>query len=266
MNKNYNQIYLKNKINTKIIGKELIIFDEIGSTNDFLKQNIDKYSEGAVVIAKSQTQGRGRLGNTWENSPNESLFMSILLKPNIKIDSLLRISLVCSLSILKALKKLNANMDIKIKWPNDILIEEKKICGILAECISKNSGHEDLILGIGINVNNKTFPNSISEKATSLFIENVHTTISDVIVLTLEQIEKDYFTYLQNKFLFFIDEYKKYCCNINKKVKIINSLSQKYGEIIDINEDGTLLFKDESGQLSTLFSSEVSVRGEFGYI
>lgn len=261
MTKDYNEIDLKNNIKTKIIGNNIIFFDEITSTNDYLKENVYNFPEGSVVFAKSQTKGRGRRGDIWENSPNNNIFMSLLLKPDIQLDSLLRISLVCSLSIVKALKKISNNTDFQIKWPNDIIVNEKKICGILAEFVDDN-----LVIGIGMNVNSDSFPESIRNKATSLKMEGIETSVPNVTSLILKQVEQDYFTYLENGFLFFIEEYKKYCCNLNKKVKITTGSTEKFGEIIAINQDGTLLFKDENNETSIIYSNEVSVRGLDGYV
>ncbi len=264
MKNNYAKDDVTKLIQTKVIGKEIIFFEEITSTNDYLKENINNLEHGTVALAKSQTKGRGRRGNTWENDENSSIFMSILLKPNIKFESLLRISLVCSLSILEALREYDLNL--QIKWPNDILINEKKVCGILTECVLSDIGENDLILGIGINVNNSEFKDYIKEKATSLHLEGVETTIPEVIAKVLEKIEKSYYTYLQYSFKFFINDYKKYCCNINKEVIIINGDNKQYGKILDVNNDGSLLFESLDGEIKNLLSNEISVRGLNGYI
>ncbi len=261
---NYNEEDIKKEINSKIIGKNLIFFEEISSTNDYLKLNSQNFEEGTVVVAKSQTKGRGRRGNTWENSKNESIFMSILLKPNVKPQSLLRISLVCSLSVIKALNY--TNLPLEIKWPNDIVVNGKKLCGILTECVISENNEVDLILGIGMNVRSVSFSKDLQEKATSLILENIETTIPIVISQILKCIEQNYYTYLQYGFKFFIDEYRKYCCNIDKEVVIINGDSKEYGRVIDINADGTLLFKDVNGNVKNIFSNEVSVRGINGYV
>ncbi len=260
----YNEINLKKEITTKVIGKELIFFEEIGSTSDYLKQNVHKFEEGTVVVAKSQVNGRGRRGNVWENGKNEAIFMSILLKPSMKVDSMLRISLVCSLSILQALKKYNENFGIK--WPNDIVFEGKKVCGILTEFVSSIELDHNLILGIGINVNNISFDKDIAHKATSLKLIGIDVEINELVGNIIKRLEKNYYTYLQYGFEFFIDEYKKHCVNINKEVIVISGNEKENGIILDINSDGSLLFKSKNGEEKNIISNEVSVRGVNGYV
>ncbi len=260
----YNKETILDKLNTSVIGKNLLFFEEIDSTSDYLKNNAIDLQEGTVVITRSQTSGRGRRGNTWENGENDAIFMSVLLKPNMKFDSILRISLVCSLSILQALK--DTGLNLGIKWPNDIILNEKKVCGILTECVSSIDLEISLILGIGLNVHNKSFSKEIEHKATSLELEGIDTDIPTVVAKILKQIEKNYYTYLQYGFKYFIEEYKKYCVNINKDVAIINGTEHEYGMIIDINNDGTLLFKNKDGQVKNIMSNEVSVRGLNGYV
>ncbi len=262
----YNKESVENVINTKVIGKNIIFFDSITSTNDFLKQGYFGHEHGTVAIAKSQTNGRGRRGNIWENGEDESIFMSILLKPNMKVNNLLKISLVCSMSILKAIKEIDSNLDLKIKWPNDVLIGDKKVCGILTECVFNDINEAELILGVGINVNNKSFPDSIKDKATSLFLENIDTNIPFVIGKVIENLEKNYYTYLQYGFEFFINEYKKMCCNINKDVVVINGNEKTYGKILDVNKDGSLVFQNDTGEICNIVSNEISIRGKNGYI
>ncbi len=263
MNKLYNKEVLESKIQTKIIGKNLVFFDEITSTSDYLKQNVHNFEEGTLVVSRSQTSGRGRRGNIWENGQDKSIFMSLLLKPSMKIESLLRISLVCSLSILQALDKYGLNFGIK--WPNDIVVGNRKICGILTEFVSSIELDHNLILGIGLNVYNDNFNDNIKHKATSLKLEGVDCDINEVICDILKFIEKNYYTYLQYGFKFFIEEYKKNCVNINKEVVIINGNQKEYGVVIDLNDDGTLLFKNKDGEIKNIISNEVSVRGVNGY-
>lgn len=264
MEKDYTEDDVRNEVKTKVFGKNLVFFDEIDSTNDFLKKNVMEFPEGTVIVAKSQTNGRGRRGNNWENGESDSVFMSFLVKPNVKFDSLLRISLVCSLSVLQALKF--TGIDVGIKWPNDIIINNKKVCGILTECVTHKNGLNSLIIGIGMNVNNSSFNGSLEDKATSLFLEGVDTNIPFVIASILSAIEKNYYTYLQYGFGFFINEYKKRCININKDVVVINGDTKVNGKIIDVNRDGTLLFESEDGKTSNLLSNEISIRGVNGYI
>ncbi len=139
------------------------------------------------------------------------------------------------------------------------------VCGILPELVSRDD-ENNLIIGIGVNVNNKVFNDSIKDKATSLFLEGINTTVLDIVVKILEKIEINYYTFLQYGFDFYINDYKKYCVNMNKDVVVINGNEKSYGKIININSDGTLLFEEENGDTRPLCSNEVRIRGINGYI
>lgn len=264
MKRKYEQSDIKNKLDTRIIGKNLIFFDEIESTNDYLKENINQFSEGTVVVSRSQTKGRGRRGNNWENGADEGIFMSILLKPNQKINSALRISLVCALSIFHSLEF--TKLPIKIKWPNDLTINSKKVGGILTEIVSiedVDSIENSLIIGIGINVNNTSFPDEIKDNATSLKLEKGNDEdfdIADIIALICKNVEKSYYTYLSERFKFFIDDYKQNCSNIMQEVKLIYSDKEETGTVLDINRDGSILFKSYSGEIKSVSSGDVSLK------
>lgn len=267
---NYSKKDILEQLNTRIVGKTLIFFDEIDSTNDYLKENIDSLFEGAVVVSKSQTKGRGRRGNSWENGNGDSIFLSVLLKPTVKINASARISLVSALSVSNALKF--TNLPIKIKWPNDIIINNKKVGGILTEVVSYKTEDgflDGLIIGIGINVNNMNFSTSISKTATSLKLESVEQKdfdLSKIVALICKNVENSYYTYLSDGFKFFLEDYKNVCANMNKDVKLIFSDREEMGQIIDINKNGSILFRQNNGLVKSVFSCDVSVRTKDGYV
>lgn len=253
-------------LSTKIIGKNIIIFDEIDSTNKFLKENSKEIDEGTVVLAKRQTNGYGRRGNSWAGTEG-GVFLSILLKPDKVINDSARISLVTALSIKKTL--IETELPIEIKWPNDLLINGKKICGILTEIVNLDEGEDVLVLGIGLNVNNTHFPLEISKIATSLKIEkekkenfeNINFDTAKIIASICKNIEIAYYTYLSDGFSFFLEEYRKNCINIGKKVKILCADKNfEQGTVLDINKDGSILFEDEFGKIKNIFSGEISIK------
>ncbi len=142
-----------------MIKKRIIYKDEIPSTNTFLKEKKDEFDEGTVIVAKTQTAGRGRVGHTFD-SPKGGLYFSILLKPHIELEILPLVTVIAGNSIHKTLKKIS--VDSKIKWPNDIYFKNKKLCGILTERIK-----EDVIVGVGLNVLTKK--ENLPSIATSVF-------------------------------------------------------------------------------------------------
>ena len=141
---------MENKfINTKYLGRNIVHKEEIDSTNSLAKRE-NKMPHGTVFMADFQTNGRGRRGNTWISKKNEGLWFSILLKPDNSSDNLSCITLVMGLAVNKALTNF---IDIKtgIKWPNDIVLNNKKVCGILSEIAYKNNEIDYIVLGVGIN-------------------------------------------------------------------------------------------------------------------
>lgn len=266
MNTEYNKDSVVNELETKIVGGNIIFFETIESTNDYVKDFFFELEHGTIIIAREQTKGRGRRGAPWANGRNDSIFMSILLKQNLNMNTVFNLSHICSLSVLNVIKELDNDIDVKIKWPNDIVIGNKKVCGILTEYISVDDGENGLVLGIGINVNNEKFDKEIENRATSLYLNGVNITLQEVVAKVLRDIEKNYYTYLQYGFKFFLKDYRKNCCNIGMEVVVIKDNQKDYGVVIDINVDGSLKFKDKDGKISDIYSNEVSVRGLLGYV
>lgn len=147
----------------------ILRFDTIGSTNtEAANQARQGADEGLCVIARQQTAGRGRHGRTWVSPPDSGLYFSIVLRPKLAPKELSLITLMTGVAVYDTLKELGLKPDIK--WVNDILVNEKKICGILAEAVETPAGNA-VIVGIGINITNKNFPNEVAEFATSIMSE-----------------------------------------------------------------------------------------------
>lgn len=213
-----------------------LYFDTLPSTNQFLKDCYQKYFDHTVIICNNQTSGRGRENRRWEAKINESLSMSILLKPDIPPESAAKISLMTSAAVFKVISSIINN--VSIKWPNDILVNDKKVCGILLESIMSNKV-DALIIGIGININNKVFPKHLSQKATSLFLETHEVNEKEIII---DEILK-WFEYYYDEFLkdnhSYIDICRKYSSVIGKNI-IING-NNSY--VLDILDNGNILVK-----------------------
>lgn len=254
---------IKEKINTEFIGKNIIFYDTIDSTNLLAKRNLHE-ADGTVFIANHQTNGRGRLSREWISEVSNGIYMSILLKPAIPPQELSKITLVTGLSIVSALNKISQEKTY-IKWPNDCVINKKKVSGILTE-LSATDSENNVIVGIGINVNNKLFPSELTDKATSLFLENQKTfDRSEIIALTLIEFEKHYNKFLKQGFSSLIDDYSNLCITIGHEVEIITPSEKYYAKAIGIDPEGKLLI-ERNGITQTVISGEVSVRGSFGYV
>ncbi|WP_250278818.1 biotin--[acetyl-CoA-carboxylase] ligase [[Clostridium] colinum] len=257
----FNKMEIEKEINTYVLGKNIYFFDEITSTNEYAKKLADdKVEEGALVVANCQTNGKGRLDRNWVSNKGEGIFLSLILRPNIELFSIVQITLLAGICICNAIKKVT-NLDAKIKWPNDIIINNKKVCGILTEVTAQVDNVSYIILGIGINVNNKKFSDELENKATSIFLEtgkNVER--QKLIAMLLKEFENKYFIYKKEKdFSIFLEEYKSLCINLDKQAKVIYNGQEILGKVLDISNLGEIIFETDNNILK-IVSGEVSLR------
>lgn len=228
-------------------------FDEIDSTNNYLKENIKDFSAYDIVSAKNQTSGRGRRGNTWVSSEGMALF-SFLLKPEqiLDISAYTKLPLIAGIATLSALKKIEEN-DYKYKWTNDLYLNNKKLSGILVEKIK-----DDFIIGIGINVNNK-IPEEINDIAISL--KNNHD-IDEIILKVVEEFSNYYKRFSSGKWLEILFEINEYNFLKNKIIRV-NIGNQNYiGEALDIIEDGRLAVKIDN-EIKYFNAGEIKIEKGF---
>lgn len=248
-------------LNTQAIGKNIVFKSETDSTNLDAKRNSD-YLHGTLFIADTQSSGRGRLGRSWESKASDGIYMSILLKPDILPEKIPEITLIAGISVCRALSGFNA----KIKWPNDIIIGSKKVCGILNEMSATEDKINYVVCGMGINVNTKEFAPEIKDIATSLFSETGITyKREEIICCILSEFEELYNEFIKNGLKNIIDEYKSLCKNLGREVKAIFKDKTVTGTAIDITDTGELIIKTNDETI-TVASGEVSVRGMLGYI
>lgn len=257
-----NSYEIMNGLNTKFMGKNCIFFSEIDSTNDEAKRRAESGEpEGTIVIAEKQLNGKGRYGRSWISPKGENIYMSTILKPHITPREAPQISLVAGISACNAIKQFTG-LEALLKWPNDIILNGKKIAGILIEMNAEIKDIKYIIMGIGINVNTDEIDREIKYKATSLKIETGKNYMRrELAKCIIENFEKLYEIYIENSsFKYFIDEYKKYCINLNKRVKVIRKNEEIKGEVIDVTESGDLLIRTDEGEEIDIFAGEVSVR------
>ncbi len=257
----YNAIEIKEALNTKLIGKQLYFCDEVDSTNnDIRKRAREGEKEGTVVVAEIQTAGKGRRGKTWQSPKGTGIWFSILLRPNITPPEAPLLTLLAGLAVCRAVQQ-QTGLEAQIKWPNDILIAGKKICGILTELDAEMDSVHFIITGIGINVNIESFPEELQQTATSLKIEKgENISRKKILIAVIEEFEKIYLQYEKEcSFLTFREEYKKNCINIGKELKVL-SKQPFTAKGIDITEQGELIVEKSTGERVTVLSGEVSIR------
>lgn len=249
------------------IGRQIIYFDSIDSTNSYAKKEMNQLEDGAVILAEEQLAGRGRRGRGWSSPKGTGIWMSLVLKPNIPPTEGVKMTQIAAAAVCKSIREL-AGLDALIKWPNDIVINGKKICGILTEMAGELNEISYIIVGVGINVNTEDFSDEIKEKATSLFVEgNKKIDRKELVVNILKNFESLYNTYIKDLNL---DEtlaiVKNYSALLGKDIRVIQGKLEKKARAIDINEEGLLLVEMEDGSNELISSGEVSIRGEKGYI
>lgn len=250
-------------LQTNFIGKKIIYKDKVNSTSNLAKEIALSLDEGTVIIAEEQTKGRGRMGRHWVSLPRTGIWMSIILKPNIRPDKAYQITQTAAVAIVKAIEKITG-LSAGIKWPNDIIINGKKVCGILTEMSAEPDRINYIILGIGINVNTsiEDIPEYLRDKATSLKAElGKEVSRKELVAAIFKNIEKEYYGFVQNDFRAVIDDCRKYSVLLGKEITITQMDKTYKGRAIDIREDGVLLIRTPEGMIEAI-SGDVSIRGQ----
>lgn len=269
--------------NAKYIGKQYVWLDETDSTNSLMKrlltdgttvENEGGYGvllegcpdDGFMIISDMQTAGRGRSGHNWNSPAGTSVAISILLRPNILAEAIPMVTLIAAMAVSAAISEV-CDIDTSIKWPNDVLIKNKKVCGILTELDIKDDV-KSLIVGIGINVNQSEFPDEIRDVASSLLLETDRLIDKEKLVSSLaENMEKYYEIFLETMDMSKLkDEYDSRLINIEKEVKVLDPSVNIRGIAKGIDKEGQLLVKTDDGVLHRIYAGEVSVRGIYGYV
>ena len=259
---------IKSLLNTDWVAKEVLYFDTIDSTNTKAQELAEKgYPSGTLVVADKQESGKGRRGRSWVSPSGTGIFMTLMIKPDINPNNASMLTLVAALAVAKAITSVTGEKAM-IKWPNDIVVNGKKVCGILTEMNAQFDYINHIVVGIGINVHNESFPEEISQMASSLMIEaggkRFHR--AQIIAETMSYFEQYYDTFLKTQDLSaLVREYDKLLVNRNKSVRVLDPKEPFDGKAMGITPKGELIVDTwESRKLVS--SGEVSVRGIYGYV
>ena len=259
---------LRSLLHTRWFGNKILYFDSIDSTNNELKRQAEtQVCHGLLAVAEEQTAGRGRRGHGWVSPPGTGIWFSVLLKPEVSPDKASMLTLVAAMAVAKAITE-TTGLVSQIKWPNDIVVNKKKVCGMLTELSAEMTRINYVVIGIGIKANNKEFPDEIKETATSLFIESgKHIKRAAVIEAVGRYFEQYYDEFIKAGDLSLImDEYNSMLVNAGNQVRIISNDSEEIYTALGINPQGELVVKDADGNVKDIRSGEVSVRGLYGYV
>ncbi|HZH94193.1 MAG TPA: biotin--[acetyl-CoA-carboxylase] ligase [Tissierellaceae bacterium] len=262
---NYDEI--KEILHTKIIGGKMIHFNSLESTNKTAKEVAVVNDEGTVVVAEQQTKGKGRLGREWISPNRKGLYFSVILKPDTDPTKVAKLTLLGAASVNRGL--LDLGIQSLIKWPNDIVINGKKVAGILTEMSCELGTINHIIIGIGINVNQskEEIPYDLRDRATSLLMESGKAiNRKELFAAILNRLDQFYMEFLQDENMDGVLEIcRENSAVIGKDVLVIQGGNSRKGHVVGINHSGELQVRFDTG-LETVFSGEVSIRKEDEYI
>lgn len=252
---------------TAYLGKTVLCFETIDSTNRYLKEHAVKLPHGTLIVSEEQQGGRGRLGRGWVSPAKKGIWMSLLLKPDILPKDAPQITQIAAAALVEAIRDLY-KLDARVKWPNDIVIGGKKVCGILTEMGAELGRVDHIVLGIGVNANLEVFDESLEQKATSLRIElGKSIDRKKFLFYFLEILEKYLDDYVEKGELKnVLDICRKHSAVLGKRIRITERNQMVEVLAVAIDEDGELVVRFDDGTEKALLSGEVSVRSGNGYI
>lgn len=256
------------RLTTRYMGRKMVYFSETDSTNIQIKRLAEAGSpEGTLVVAESQSAGKGRRGRSWSSPPGCSIYMSYLLRPKIPPCNASMLTLLAGMACVRAIEE-ETGLEAKIKWPNDLVMNGKKICGILTEMNAELEEIHYIFTGVGINVSQMEFPEEIRKTATSLKLEGgAPVSRSALIAGCMKWFEHYYERFLSQGDLSGLkDEYESMLANLGRGVKVLDPAGEYTGICRGIDQMGELLVELPDGEVKKVFSGEVSVRGIYGYV
>jgi BirA family transcriptional regulator, biotin operon repressor / biotin---[acetyl-CoA-carboxylase] ligase len=249
-------------LKTKFLGQSIQYEDSVDSTQRVAHRlAYDQSMEGTVVVAEEQTLGRGRMDRKWYSPKYTGIWMSIILRPKIPLPKAPQLTLIAAVAVVQAIEELT-ELTPQIKWPNDILINGKKLTGILTELQAEADQINSVIIGMGINVNQalEDFPIELREIATSLAIEQgVFFSRSSIIRSVLTNLEKLYILYLEKGFFPIKILWESYAISIGKTIKARTLSNVIEGKALGITDDGVLKIEDHSGEIHYIYSADIDL-------
>ena len=259
---------IESLMNTTWAGKKVVYYDETDSTNNQAKAYGEKgEAHGTLFVADMQAAGKGRRGRVWVSPAGSSIYMTILLHPDVLTTKAPQLTLVMAMAVAEGIRKVTG-LETKIKWPNDIIVNGRKVCGILTEMSTEIDYINYVVIGDGINVNQETFPEEIRDTATSLKIETGSSVRRSVLIATImECFEQFYEVFMTTEDLSGLQErYNAMLVNLGREVRVLEPGNEYEAHALGINRTGELIVRTVDGQEKEIYAGEVSVRGVYGYV
>lgn len=258
---------IERNLHTAWAGRPVIYRQTIGSTNQYARQLASQgAAHGTLVVADEQTAGRGRRGRAWISPAGEGVFFSLILRPSLHPSLVPHLSLITALTAYDALVAIGIE-SAGIKWPNDVVANGKKVSGLLLEMDANEQEIEHIVVGIGFNVHQQTFPEEIEKTATSLdLVRGKRVNRAELVCAFLQAFEARYDDLNQNGMDKQMETYVTRSVTIGRKVQVVGTGEQFIGTATGIDESGALKVTDEDGNERTVLAGDVSVRGLMGYV
>lgn len=255
---------IKHQLKTSYMGQEVYYFESIDSTNIYANTIANQAPEGAVVVSKKQTQGKGRSGKIWVSDYDQGIYFSTILKPSIPISRASFLTQVAGAALATSLEKLGVSC--QIKWPNDLVLNGRKIAGILTEMRAEIESISYIVVGIGVNIGPKTFEESITTVATSLANEGYQIRDLDLLRTFFIYFEDLYEDFKKRDYTRILGILKDKSAVLGKEIYLIRDGQKDKVFAENIDEYGNLIVRNELGFLEEIFTGEISIRGLDSYI
>ncbi|MDE3058297.1 MAG: biotin--[acetyl-CoA-carboxylase] ligase, partial [Bacteroidota bacterium] len=242
-------------------GQTVYAFEVIDSTNLFAKSLSAKEApHGTLIIAEQQTAGKGRLGRRWQSEKGANLLFSLILHPTFQFEKTKLLPFAAGLAVADAIERYTG-LKTECKWPNDVLIEKKKVAGILMETATQDTITKEIILGIGVNVNQQFFPPELASTATSIFLQTGKTIDRTTLLqVLLEELEHRYDQLAQFPSSLIIEDWKRRATMMNSTVFLLEGSIQKAVTALDVTPEGALVIRAADGTRRELYAGDVSLR------
>lgn len=255
------------KLGTKIIGKQILTYTSLPSTNDMAKQlAVEGAAEGTVVVAETQTAGKGRQGRNWVSPVGQGLWMSVILRPTLKVVDTPLVALAAAVAVERAITRVSG-VQAGIKWPNDLVVDGKKLAGILVEMQATNAKVKYMILGVGTNLvfNQSDLPVELADKITSLQAAGGGLiSREEYLMVLLEELDKVYLQLSAGEFELVLQAWRQKTITLGNKIRAEGPTQLIYGMATDIDRTGALLVTTEDGKQVKILSGDVTVRAVDG--
>lgn len=266
----FSKTAIESNIDTERMGREIAFHAKTGSTNIDAKTLAENgCASGMLVVADMQTAGRGRKGHGWVAPAGQNIYMTLVLRPDCIPNKASAITLVMAIAVFEAVSEILPGSECGIKWPNDVVANGKKVCGILTEMSAEPGCIHYVVTGVGINVNQEEFTQEISETATSIYIESgKKADRARLAARVMHYFEENYEVFEKSwDFEELADKYNGMLINCGRQVRVLDPKGEYEGIARGINKNGELVVeRGDNGEEVAVYAGEVSVRGVYGYI